>query len=199
MGLYLTPLLLDGNLQYFCFLLFSQTSLGFSLNPRDKLLNVLNYLFYFVIILLSVVSCFLAYWLSRRLAKYLLDNWKTKLYGLLAFSLTNTVRMLVLGALHSLLRSHPAQLPLLLSVEVVYIVFLVFCMGYWRAHRVSFKIWFTVVFSMLRIGMQTMMIVQQNIQYSQSGVELKLEVIFGFILTIYFFSIYVATLWEVFY
>ena len=116
MGLYLTPLLLDGNLQYFCFLLFSQISLGFSLNPRDKFLNVLNYLFYFVIIFVSVVSCFMAYWLSRRLAKYLLDNWKTKLYGLLAYSLTNAVRMLVLGALHSLLRSHPAQLPLLLSV-----------------------------------------------------------------------------------
>ena len=47
--------------------------------------------------------------------------------------------------------------------------------------------------------MQAIMIVQQNIHNSQSEVELKLEVIFGFILTIYFFSIYVATLWEVFY
>ena len=158
---YLTPLLLDGNIQYFCFLLYSQTSLGFSLNPRDKLLNVLNYLFYFVIIWTSVVSCFLAYWLSRRLAKYLLGNWRTKLYGLLAYSLPNTVRMLVLGALHSLLRSHPAQLPLLLSAEVVFVAFLVFCMGYWRAHRVAFKIWFTVLFSMLRMGIQIIMIFQQ--------------------------------------
>ena len=164
MGVYITPLLLDGNLQYFCFLLFSQTSLCFSLTPRDKFLNVLNYMFYFVIIWTSVVSCFLAYWLSRRLAKYLLDAWKTKLYGLLAYSLTNIVRMLVFGALHSLLRSHPAQLPLLLSAEVIYVAFLIFCMGYWRAHRVSFKIWFTVIFSMLRMGMQTILIVQQNLR-----------------------------------
>ena len=174
MGVYLTPLLLDGNLQYFCFLLFSQTSLGFSLNPRDKFLNVLNYLFYFVIIWVSVVSCFLAYWLSRRLAKYLLDNWRTKLYGLLAYSLTNTVRMLILGALHSLLRSHPTQLPLLLSAEAIYVTFLVFCMSYWRAHRVSFKIWFTVFFSMLRMGMQAILIIQQSLRNDQTEVELKL-------------------------
>ena len=174
MGLYLTPLLLDGNLQYFCFLLFSQISLGFSLNPRDKFLNVLNYLFYFVIIFVSVVSCFMAYWLSRRLAKYLLDNWKTKLYGLLAYSLTNTVRMLILGALHSLLRSHPAQLPLLLSVEAIYIAFLIFCMSFWRAHRVSFKIWFTVIFSLLRITLQTILIIQQNTGSTSNAVELKL-------------------------
>ena len=196
---YLTPLLLDGNLQYFFFLLFSQTSLSFSLNPRDKFLNVLNYMFYFVIILLSVVSCFWAYWQSRRLANYLLDNWRTKLYGLLAYSLTNTVRMLVLGAFHSLLRSHPAQLPLLLSTEVIYIAFLIFCMGYWRAHRVAFKIWFTVLFSLLRMVIQTLMIFQQSFRDLQGKVEIKLEVMFGFLLTIYFFTIYAATIWEILY
>ena len=68
MTVYLTPLLLDGNLQYFCFLLFSQTQLGFSLNPRDKMLNVLNYMLYFFIVWFSVVSCFLAYWMTRKLA-----------------------------------------------------------------------------------------------------------------------------------
>ena len=116
LGVYLAPLLLDGNLQYFCFLLFSQVRLGFSLSPRDKLLNVLSYLFYFIIIWSSVVSTFLAYWLSRKLAKYVLDNWKTRIHGLLAASLINSVRMLVLGGIHSLLRSHSAQLPLLFAV-----------------------------------------------------------------------------------
>ena len=65
---YLTPLLLDGNLQYFFFLLFSQVRLGFSLNPRDKMLNVLNYLLYFLALWASVVSCFLAFWTARRLS-----------------------------------------------------------------------------------------------------------------------------------
>ena len=106
--LYMTPLMLDGNLQYFCFLLFSQISMGFSLNPRDKALNVLSYLIFFVVIFLSIVSCFLAYWKSSHLAKYILDNWKARL-------LTNTVRMLILGGIHSLLRSHSAHLPILMG------------------------------------------------------------------------------------
>ena len=99
LGVYLTPLLLDGNLQYFSFLLFSQIKLGFSLNPRDKMLNVFNYMIYFFVVWFSVVSCFLAYWMSRRLAKYILDNWRTRVYGLLSYSLTNAVRMLVTGAI----------------------------------------------------------------------------------------------------
>ena len=132
--LYLTPLLLDGNLQYFCFLLFSQVSLGFSLNPRDKALNVLSYIIYFFIIWISVVSCFLAYWLSRRVAKYILGNWRTRLHGLLACSMINISRALVLGGIHSLLRSHSIQLPLLLGCEVSYIVFLLLSMSFWKAH-----------------------------------------------------------------
>ena len=89
--------------------------MGFSLNPRDKALNVLNYLVFFFVTWFSVVSCFLAYWLSRRLAEYILDNWRVRVRGLLSFSLANAGRMLVFGALHSLLRDHPAQLPLLLG------------------------------------------------------------------------------------
>ena len=112
----LSPMLLDGNLQYFCFLLFSQLSLGFSLSPKDKMLNVLNYFFYFFVVWFSVVSCFLSYFLNRRLTKYILDNWKIRVKGLLGFSLTNAVRMLIFGAVHSLLRSHSSQLPILLSL-----------------------------------------------------------------------------------
>ena len=141
MTVYLTPLLLDGNLQYFCFLV----SMGFSLNPRDKMLNVLNYLLYFFIVWFSVVSCFLAYWMTRRLAKYLLDNWRTRIHGLLAYSFTNSIRMLVFGGIHSLLRTSSLQLPLLLSAEVVYVVILIVFMSYWRSQRVAFK----VVYSLL--------------------------------------------------
>ena len=112
---FLSPMLLDGNLQYFCFLLFTQVQRGFSLNRRDKALNVLNYIVYFFIIWFAVVSCFLSYYLSRKLTKYILDNWRTRVKGLLTYSLSNTFRMLVFGGLHSLLRSHPAQLPLLMG------------------------------------------------------------------------------------
>jgi hypothetical protein len=111
---FLAPLLFDGNLQYFFFLLFSQISLGFSLTPKDKMFNVLSYLIYFIIIWVSVVSSFMAYYLNRKLAKYIIDNWRSRVQGLIAFSITNAVRMMLFGAVHSLMRSHPWQLPVLM-------------------------------------------------------------------------------------
>ena len=112
--IFIVPLLLDGNLQYFFFLMFSQVHLSFSLSPRDKMLNVFNYLVYFLAIWLSVVSCFLSFYLNKKLAKYILDNWRSRVHGLLTYSITNAIRMLIFGAIHSLLRNHPCQLPLLM-------------------------------------------------------------------------------------
>ena len=151
---FLAPMLLDGNLQYFFFLLFSQISMGFSLNPKDKALNVLNYMIYFLIIWISVVSCFLCYYLNRKLTKYILDNWKTRVQGLLTYSLTNAARMMIFGAIHSLLRSSHLQLPLLFGAELTYIVLILLMMRYWRAHKVSYKVWFSVVFALLRMCLQ---------------------------------------------
>lgn len=103
---YLFPLLLDGNLQYFFFLMFSQSYLGFSINPKDKFLNVAGCLLCFFILWLSMASCFLAYYFSRKLSKYVLDNWRTRVNGLLSYSLSNAARMIIFGAIHSLLRYH---------------------------------------------------------------------------------------------
>ena len=151
---FLSPMLLDGNLQYFCFLLFTQVQRGFSLNPRDRALTALNYIVYFFVIWFAVVSCFLSYYLTKRLTQYILDNWRTRVKGLLTYSLSNTFRMLVFGGLHSLLRSHPAQLPLLMGAEVVYIVLMIFFMRYWRIHEVAYKVWFAILFAALRICLQ---------------------------------------------
>ena len=155
-------MLLDGNLQYFFFLLFSQISMGFSLNPRDKMLTALNYIVYFFIFWISIVSCFLCYYLNRKLTKYILDNWRTRVFGLLTFSLTNTVRMMIFGALHSLLRTSDLQLPLLLSAELCYIGFLLFSMSYWRIHKVAYKVWFTICFASLRSFLQICLWIQQS-------------------------------------
>ena len=111
----LGPMLFDGNLQYFCFLLFSQISMGFSLTPKDKAFVGISYIIYFFIIQIAVVSSFMSYYLNHRLTEYILDNWKTKVTGLIAFSITNACRMLLFGALHSLLRYHPAQLQYLMG------------------------------------------------------------------------------------
>jgi len=155
-------MLLEGNLQYFFFLLFSQLSLSFSLTPQDKMMTVLNFIIYFLIVWLSIASCFLAYFFNKKLVKYILDNWRTRIYGLLAFSLVNAIRNVVFGAIHSLLRSHVAQLPLLMVFEISYIVFLLLSMNKWRLHRVTFKIWFSIFFSAFRICLQILLIVQQN-------------------------------------
>ena len=165
------PALLDGNLQYFCFLLFTQISMGFSLNPRDKMLNVLNYLIYFVIIWVSVVSSFLCYYLNKKLTKFVIDYWRTKINGLLAFSLVNTVRHLVMGALHSLLRSHSLQLPLLLGTEVVYMLFLLMMMKYWKTTKVAYRVWFTCIFIMLRVFLLIVLIVMQSVNPEAGSAE----------------------------
>jgi len=80
--------------------------MGYSLTPKDKAFNVLNYLIYFLIFWFSLVCCFLSYYFNKKLAKYVLDNWKTSITGLLTFSLTNAGRLFVTGALHSLLRNY---------------------------------------------------------------------------------------------
>ena len=155
-------MLLDGNLQYFMFLLFGQISKGFSLSPRDKALNVLNYLLYFFIIWFSVVSSFLCYYLSRKCSKYILDNWRTRIKGLISYSVTHVIRMFVFGAVHSALRWSEAQLPVLLTLEVLYVSFLLFSMRYWRVNKVAYKIWFTVIFAFLRIVMVGLLSLQQH-------------------------------------
>ena len=147
-------MLLDGNLQYFCFLLFTQVQRGFSLNSRDKALTALNYIVYFFIIWFAVVSCFLSYYVNKRLTKYILDNWRTRVMGLLTYSLSNAFRMLVFGGINSLLRSHPAQLPFLMGAEFVYVTFMLLLMRSWRVHKVAYKVWFAVIFAGIRICMQ---------------------------------------------
>jgi hypothetical protein len=136
-AMYLVPLVLDGNLQYFFFLMFSQGYLGFSLSQKDKTFNVVGHLLCFVFLWIALVSSFLAYYLSRKLSKYVLDNWRTRINGLLSYSLSNAVRMIIMGAAHSLLRfDYLYQLPALMAAEGSYAVFLVLVMRKWRAHRV---------------------------------------------------------------
>lgn len=160
--IYLSPLLLEGNLQYFFFVMFSQSYLGFSLSPKDKLLAVFSYLLYFVILWFSVVSCFLAYYFSRKLSKYILDNWRSRFTGLLGYSVTNAVRMVVFAAIHNFLRfDYDLQLKLLMAAEGCYIGFLVYAIRAWKAHKVEFKLWFGMVFAGLRMALQGALWLQQ--------------------------------------
>jgi hypothetical protein len=159
--LFLAPLLLEGNLQFFFFLLFTQISSGFSLNWQDKVFTVVGYIMHFVVLWLAIVSSFLAYYLQKKLVTYVLDPWRTRVVGLLSYFMANVLRMLILGALHSLLRSQLVQLPLLMLAEVSFVVFLIMSMRRWRAHMITFKIWIVVCFTLLRIALQLSLFFQQ--------------------------------------
>jgi len=195
---FLAPILFDGNLQYFFFLMFSQTFLSFSLTPKDKIFNVLSYLLYFAILWLSIVSCFLAFYINKKLTKYILDNWRTRVYGLLAYSLTNAVRMLIFGAVHSLLRSSPLQLPILMFLEVIFSLFLFLSLRVWLFHKVTFKIWLSIAFSMLRLCLQIILCIQQakGVVGSGNAVEEMIEGVLGLIVLVYIMLFLFATGWE---
>jgi hypothetical protein len=102
--LFLIPMILDGNLQSFFFLMFSQRFLLFSVNIIDKYLNIINCFIYFIIFWFSFATSFLAYSLYKKLTKYILDNWRVCMGGLYAYCICNVGRMLVFGYLHNLLR-----------------------------------------------------------------------------------------------
>jgi hypothetical protein len=169
----LAPMLFEGNLQYFFFVLFSQMSLGFSLSRTDKVLNVVNYLVFFAIIWLSVVSCFLAYYLNKKLTKFIIGNWRTQVHGLLAYSLTNVVRMLIIGALHSFLRNSNLQLPLLFAVEASFILFLMISIKSMMIHKLKAKLWFVIIFSVLRMALQILLYLQQQLGIVNAGTAVE--------------------------
>ena len=152
--------------------MFTQSRIGFSLNPRDKILNVINYYIYFFILWFSIVSTFLAYSFSRKIAKYMLDNWRTRVNGILGFSLSNAIRMLVFGAIHCFLRDdYNFQLTALITTETIYVLCLLMMMKFWKNHKVCFKIWFTIIFAVLRILLQFTFFYQQK--YALVGTNTK--------------------------
>lgn len=159
----LAPILFEGNLHYFFFVLFEQISHGFSLNPRDKFLNAFSFIIFFFIIWLSVVSCFVAYYLNKKLTKYIVGNWRTCVEGLLAYTLTNTVRLLLMGAIHSLLRGKAYQLPILFAIEGLYFLFMMLSLKRLMIHRLKAKLWFVMIFSLLRIVLQIILYVQDRL------------------------------------
>ena len=152
--------------------MFSQGSLSFSISLQDKGFTVLGTLVYFLILWVSVVSCFIAYYLSRKLTKYVLDNWRTRIYGLFSFSLGTTLRMLIFGALHSFLRFNVRlQLICLLIAEICYIGIMCAVMKFWRSHKVEFKAWFTIFFAFLRVVLISALFLQQQTGVIGSEVE----------------------------
>ena len=127
---------------------------------------------FFAIIWLSVVSCFLAFYLNKKLTKFIIGNWRTQVHGLLAYTLTNMVRMMLVGGLHSLLRFSTLQLPLLFATELAFVLFMVFSLKNMMVLKLKAKMWFVMIFSGLRMVLQLLLFVQQQLKVVSSGTEI---------------------------
>lgn len=115
--LYLGPILVEGNLQFFFFLMFSQSFLGFSLNSVDKYLTTTSFVLFFLFFWYAFSSYFFYFNLYKRLAKYFFDNWRCRLSGTFMIFFTNSLRNFMMAAVHSLARNHyQLQLTLLFGI-----------------------------------------------------------------------------------
>lgn len=72
---YLGLVMVDGNLQFFFFLLFSYSRLTFSLSLSDKFLGVAQIYAFFLCLWFTFSCYFLFYLMYRKLAKYFYDNY----------------------------------------------------------------------------------------------------------------------------
>jgi len=101
---YIGVIMLDGNMQIIFFLMFSQSSLSFSFDFTDKMLNLLSQLIFFVFLSFSICCYFLYYITYKRLAKYFLENSKCSINGVLSLTICGTFRQIFLSAIHNFLR-----------------------------------------------------------------------------------------------
>jgi hypothetical protein len=199
--IYLSPFMLDGNFQYFCFLMFSQGYLGFSLGPRDKAFNCAGAILCFLVLWVTVLSSYAAYSCSPKLSKYVLDNWSSNVKGVLSYSLTNAIRLIVQAAIHSLLRfNYVWQLSALMTSELVYLVFLLFTMKTWKTYKLEFKVWFSFFFTFLRLFLQATLFLQQwGLTEATSATSSLFEDLLGTIINLYVLTFYTGTVVEVIY
>lgn len=103
---YLGLIMVDGNLQFFFFLFFSQHKLGFSFNYFQKMLNILNYFFFFICLWFTF-SCYLLFYISyKKLAKYFYDNYQCNLNGIFGLIISSSFKNMTLAAIHNFLRNN---------------------------------------------------------------------------------------------
>ena len=149
---YIGLILIDGNMQIVFYLMFSQSSLLFSFDFTDKVLNFLANIVFFLFLWFSVACYFLYYHFYKKLAKYFLDNSKCSIDGILSLVLCSTLRQLALSAVHNFLRyDYETQLLALMAVETLHIVAIIFFSTYQRSYHKVYVAWVSVLFSFLRV------------------------------------------------
>lgn len=77
-----------------------------------------------------------------------------------------------MGGLHSLLRFSTLQLPLLFATELAFVLFMVFSLKNMMVLKLKAKMWFVMIFSGLRMVLQLLLFVQQQLKVVSSGTEI---------------------------
>ena len=72
-------------------------------------------------------------------------------------------------------------------------------MRFWKAHKVIYRVSFTACFSLIRICIQAVLMVQQKegVVGTESELENMFDDILVLLLVVYFVFIYVGTFWEI--
>jgi hypothetical protein len=115
---YLLIIIFEGNVQQFAFYLTAEWRNTFFFSLGDRWLKAGVVWFGFLLVVVSVGGFLIAYGTYRKLNKYLVDNNRNNFKGNVYILLQNGLRNLLLGMLHSILRSLPyeAMLSILFSV-----------------------------------------------------------------------------------
>ena len=161
---YIGVMMLDGNQQIIFFLMFSQSSLLFSLDFSDKVQHfVSNLVFFFFFLWFSVTCYFLYYKLYKKLAKYFLDNAKCSINGILCLTICSSFRQLILSSVHNFLRyDYKVQLITLTAVEVAYILAIIYFFKVKKTFLQISTIWVSILFSYIRVLLNFCLYFQQE-------------------------------------
>lgn len=149
---YLFITLFDGNIQQFTFYAASEWKNIFFFSIDNKFLKTIILFFGFVLVAVSIGGFLVALSWYRKLNKYLMDNNKNHLGGVIFLLLQYGVRSFLFGMLHSVLRPLPYQtmITILLMLELLLFLTFIVSLSIKIYNKISFM-WLIILISFIRI------------------------------------------------
>jgi hypothetical protein len=149
---YFLTLVFEGNIQQFTFYLTSEWGHSAVFALWQRCIKTAIFLFGFVMVILAVGGAFILRTIYGRLNRHLADNNRNNLHGSVVILLQSGLRNIILGILHSTLRTLPYEkmLSLLLCVETFFVIIFIMFVPL-RAYRSLHPVWTGFLLSFIRI------------------------------------------------
>lgn len=149
---YLFITLFDGNIQQFVFYQTSEWKNIFFFSMGNKILKSFILFFGFVLVAVSTGGILLIFGFYRKLNKYLMDNNKNHLSGVIFLLIQYGLRNFLFGMLHSVLRPLPYQtmVTILLLLESLLLLTFIVSLSI-KVYKTSIIMWFYILISFIRI------------------------------------------------